>query len=327
MKSLRILRIDGAERRWVEDLVTEEVPLRLIAGPRRLATLLCSPADLEDLVRGFFYTNGLIERSDQIRGVVVNRASWSAFVELAPEIDPETLRLSGVIGTGCGGVLSEDTLSEDTLSEDTLSEDTLSEDTLSEDTRRADALGEDTRRADALGEDTRRRGAPGEAAALSGVTADRSGVRFDPSRLSAAGLSALMREALRASEVHRRTGGVHMAALADASGLLLLREDIGRHNAVDKVIGAHLAAGGSFAGKVLLASGRLSSELLAKALRCGVPVLISRSAPTDRSIALARRSGLTLIGFARGQRLNVYSAPERVRHEAEVRETEGHEGP
>jgi FdhD protein len=242
MKSLRILRIDGTHREWVEDLVTEEVPLRLLAGARRLATLLCSPADLEDLVRGFFYTNGFIARAGDLRKILINRATWSAFVELAPEIDPEALRLSGVVGSGCGALVPEG----------------------------------------------------------------------EPGWLSAEKLSAFMHEALRASEVHRRTGGVHMAALADASGLLLLREDIGRHNAVDKVIGAHLAAGGSFAEKALLASGRVSSELLLKALRCGVPVLVSRSAPTDRSIALARQGGLTLIGFARGGRLNVYSAHERL---------------
>jgi len=272
VKSLRILRVDGAAAQWIEDLVTEEIPLRLLAGSRRLATLLCSPADLEDLVRGFFFTNGLVERGDQVLRVVINRATWSAFVELAPEIDPETLRLSGVVGTACGAVYAED-------------------------------------------------GTSGAEDGTSGAEDGTSGAEDSPGAAAAPGrrgwltlesLSRLMEEALRASEVHRKTGGVHMAALADASGLLLLREDIGRHNAVDKVIGAHLGAGGLFADKVLLASGRLSSELLGKALRCGVPVLASRSAPTDRSVALARRAGLTLVGFARGRRFNVYSAPERL---------------
>ncbi|MBN1838061.1 MAG: formate dehydrogenase accessory sulfurtransferase FdhD [Spirochaetales bacterium] len=275
MKSLRILRVEGPAREWLDDLVTEEIPLRLLAGPRRLATLLCSPADLEDLVRGFFFTNGLIERGEQIRRVVVNRAGWSAFVELAPEIDPEGLRLPGVVGTACGALYAEDAGSP-----------------------AGDTAGAaEAAQAPAAGDPTfeNRLPTPGQ-----------------PGWLTPGSLSDLMQEALRASEVHRRTGGVHMAALADASGLLFLREDIGRHNAVDKVIGAQLSAGGDFADKALLASGRLSSELLGKALRCGVPVLASRSAPTDRSVALARRSNLTLVGFARGRRLNVYSAPERL---------------
>jgi FdhD protein len=288
VKSLKILRIDGGTREWVEDLVTEEVPLRLLVGPRRLATLLCSPAELEDLVRGFFYTAGFIERGEDIRKLVVNRATWSAFVELAPHIDPDRLRLPGVIGTGCGAVLSEDGAGGE------------SGDTAGGANRRTEGQAHgQTAGGRALGE-------PGK------VLADGPSEPPPADWMTPERISAFMHEALQVSEVHRRTGGVHMAALADASGLLFLREDIGRHNAVDKVVGANLAASGSFGDKVLLASGRLSSELLAKALRCGVPVLVSRSAPTDRSIALARERGLTLIGFARGRRMNVYSAPKRL---------------
>ena len=99
MRSLKIVRILGSERENREDLITEEISLRLLAEHRRIAVLMCSPGDLEDLVRGFFYTNGFIQAADQIRRIVINRATWSAFIELAPEIDPEALRLSGVIGS------------------------------------------------------------------------------------------------------------------------------------------------------------------------------------------------------------------------------------
>ena len=288
MKSLKILRIDGGKQEWVDDLVTEEVPLRLLVGPRRLATLLCSPADLEDLVRGFLYTAGFIERGEDIRSLAINRATWSAFVELAPHIDPEGLRLPGVVGSGCGAILPEDGAGGDG----------------------GDTVGG----TDSAGDGELAAGAGG---GCLGAEEEKNGVAGpagpQPSNwMTPEHVSAIMHEALQASEVHRRTGGVHMAALADASGVIYLREDIGRHNAVDKVIGAHLAASGFFGDKVLLASGRLSSELLTKALRCGVPVLVSRGAPTDRSIALARQRGLTLIGFARGRRMNVYAAPERL---------------
>jgi FdhD protein len=121
-----------------------------------------------------------------------------------------------------------------------------------------------------------------------------------------------MQELDRRSELHRRTGGVHAAALASPSGILVFREDIGRHNAVDKAVGAWLGREGGFADKILLCSGRLSSEILSKALRCRIPVLVSRSAPTDRGVALARRFNLTLVGFARGRRLNIYSGAERI---------------
>jgi FdhD protein len=121
-----------------------------------------------------------------------------------------------------------------------------------------------------------------------------------------------MAEFRRRSELHRQTGGVHAAALADRNGLLVFREDIGRHNAVDKVIGAYLLAGNCFEDKLLLSSGRLSSEILHKAAACSVPILVSRSAPTDRCVALARERSITLIGFARGRRMNIYSRGERI---------------
>jgi FdhD protein len=134
----------------------------------------------------------------------------------------------------------------------------------------------------------------------------------DGFRVSAARIGELMHVLARLSEVHRRTGGVHGAALADEEGIRVFREDIGRHNAVDKVIGRRLAEGGGFQRCLLLTSGRVSSEVLAKAVRCRVPVLVSRTAPTDRSVEEARRQNLTLAGFARGERMNLYAAPERV---------------
>ena len=130
--------------------------------------------------------------------------------------------------------------------------------------------------------------------------------------VSPAQVCALMRELNRLSDLYRETGGVHNSALADGEKILVFRDDIGRHNAVDKIRGACFLEGIPLDDKILITTGRMSSEIVVKVAKMGVPILISRSAPTSLALELAERVGLTLIGYVRGDKLTVYTGSERV---------------
>ncbi|MFH1996876.1 MAG: formate dehydrogenase accessory sulfurtransferase FdhD [Candidatus Omnitrophota bacterium] len=125
-------------------------------------------------------------------------------------------------------------------------------------------------------------------------------------------LSALMKEFLKRSVEFKKTGCEHSAALADESGVIIYKEDIGRHNAVDKVIGEAVMKRVRMADRIVFVSGRVSSEIVLKVKKSGCPFLVSRSAPTDQAVKFARDFRLTLIGFARGERMNIYSENGRV---------------
>jgi len=115
----------------------------------------------------------------------------------------------------------------------------------------------------------------------------------------------------------RQTGGVHACALAEPERILFLAEDVGRHNAFDKVVGLAALDGVGRSDKLAITTGRLSAEIVSKAVACGVPLLASRSAVTGLAIDLAKRFGLTLVGFLRGKRMNVYTGYQRVTEEGE----------
>ena len=122
-------------------------------------------------------------------------------------------------------------------------------------------------------------------------------------------------ERLRAGQTtFETTGGLHAAALFSPEGQMLgLREDVGRHNAVDKLVGMRALAGaGGLSGAVLMVSGRASFEIIQKGAMAGAPVVCAVSAPSSLAVDAARRLGMTLVGFLRGESFNIYTHPERI---------------
>jgi len=131
--------------------------------------------------------------------------------------------------------------------------------------------------------------------------------------IEAATLSAATTAFVRRSRLFKTTGGVHAAAIASGNQIIAFAEDVGRHNAFDKVVGACYRQGIDLVDKIALATGRLSRELVAKAIPVSLPLVASRSAPTSAAAELADEANLTLVGFVRAGRMNIYTHPWRVR--------------
>jgi FdhD protein len=271
------IRKIGGEAGETADAVAVEHYLTVELGGRGVATLACTPSDLEELAAGFLVGQGLVPV-----GATPEAVGYSCRLSPDRRVAGVTTGASGAppgepgpadgcwdkfIGSGCGAGLVHD---QDRL---------LLE--------------------------------------IPPVTWEGA---LPAGRLT--GLAA----ALQTSPLFRLTGGTHSALAATVApgggspagppaGLIVHREDIGRHNAVDKVVG-HLWLTGRLGGGsgpfILVTSGRLSSDIVLKAARAGFPVAVSHGAPTVMAVEMARRLGLTLVGFARGWRMNVYTGGERV---------------
>lgn len=122
----------------------------------------------------------------------------------------------------------------------------------------------------------------------------------------------LVEKLFESQELYRDTGGVHTSALSDGDNIVLATDDIGRHNTLDKIAGLCLMKNIWPETRILITTGRISSEMLQKAAQLGAPILVSRTSPSSLSIEMAERYGITLIGYARKHRFNVYSNHQRI---------------
>lgn len=130
--------------------------------------------------------------------------------------------------------------------------------------------------------------------------------------LNAEAVAGLIGQLFESQQLYRSSGGVHTSALSDGKQIYVVAEDIGRHNTLDKIAGRVLLEKISLSQRVILTTGRISSEMLQKSARMAASVVISRTSPSSLSIELAEQLGITLVGYARRNRFNVYSHPERI---------------
>ncbi|HUV27637.1 MAG TPA: formate dehydrogenase accessory sulfurtransferase FdhD [Anaerolineales bacterium] len=122
----------------------------------------------------------------------------------------------------------------------------------------------------------------------------------------------LVERLFESQDLYKKTGGVHTSILTDGDQIIISAEDVGRHNSLDKIAGLYLFGNEIFTKKILLSTGRISSDMLQKSARIGAAIVISRTSPTSLSVELAEKWGITLIGYARRDRFNLYTHPDRI---------------
>ena len=273
----RVLRIrDGAAGHRADTLVAEE-PLEIRLNGRPLAITMRTPGDDFALATGFLVSEGVLAAADDVASVVYCAGATTGAPGDGPRGGANTYNVVDV-ALSPGVPVPDISLERNVYTSSSC-------------------------------------GLCGKASLDAVRTATRM-PRADPDRprLTPELLSALPDRLRAAQAVFDRTGGLHAAALFTGEGELVdVREDVGRHNAVDKLVGRALREGQlPLADRILMVSGRASFELAQKAVMAGIPVLAAVSAPSSLAVDLAVESGLTLVGFLRGTSMNVYAGESRI---------------
>jgi FdhD protein len=272
LATVHVWRVTGDKPTETTDLLAVEEPLEIRlgcdAGRRRVhrsvSITMRTPGHDAELAVGFLFTEGVIQRPEQVVGVHASESDEAIRVDLSPQVAVDLSRFERHFysSSSCGvcGKVS-----------------------------------------------------------LQAIRVSTRNPLFTGRPIVDAAIINRLPVALRSAQaVFERTGGLHAAGLFDARGdLLCLREDIGRHNAVDKVVGAQFLAGQiPLTECVLAVSGRASFELVQKAVMAGIPILAAVGAPSSLAVSVAREQGMTVLGFVRDGRFNVYTGAERIRQTA-----------
>lgn len=252
-----VLKIDNGEKTSCEELLVCEYPMTIFLNNKKIATLLCSPENLEELAIGFLRTENLIDSIKDITSLKLDRNKGAAYIETnLKEINTKNFQ-SKKIRFQNNNVLVEENIE-----------------------KFLDSL------------------------CCNPVESELT-IEIDK-------IFEFMKENLNYSETFKNTGGVHSIALSDREKILVICEDVARHNAMDKTIGYALKNEISLKDKIMILSGRVSLEMILKAARMEIPIIISKSAPTTLSVSLANKLNITLVGFVRKNKMNIYSNDQRV---------------
>ncbi|MCL4516446.1 MAG: formate dehydrogenase accessory sulfurtransferase FdhD [Firmicutes bacterium] len=282
MVSRRIVKVREGAVSEEEDLLIEETPATLELNGREFLTFLCTPEHLDELAVGFLYSEGIIKTAGDVTLL---------------RVDPKRLVVS--VETRSSSIMGERLYGKRTLTS---------------------GCGRGTvfyQASDALQTRPNTWGGQVDAGAIFALmrTWQRKDRKTELFATTGAAHSAALWQVAPAEPIAGLIIGKRPGQEPPQPELLVLREDIGRHNAVDKVIGRALLEGWPMADKLLATTGRVSSEIVVKAAKGGVAFLVSRSAPTNLGVDFADKLGITLIGFVRGRKMNIYTHAGRVRYQ------------
>lgn len=251
-----VLKFAAGGHVWEDDEIVTEYPLTIFLDDEEFATIVCTPADLEEMVIGFLAAEGAIKSYAEIKQLSIDEAQGFAYVDLHQK-----------------SMLSQSFYSK----------------------RRITSCCGKSRQSFYFFSDAR------TAKPVEGT------ITVTPEQCM-----RLMNELQSSSLIHRQTGGVHNAALCTPDEVILQYSDIGRHNALDKIYGECLRKNISTEDKILVFSGRISSEVLLKAAKIGASIILSKSAPTELALNLAEELQITAVGFIRNDKMNVYTNTQRI---------------
>ncbi len=311
--SVRVLRFRDGQSAEATDTVVREQTLALVVGGHPLLRFQCLPVGVEDLALGLLVTSGLLRPRDPVPAIEYRPDRNEIHVALdLPEGVVAELKASMTLGSGCGSALSPNR--EFDPFECSRKIDTSFHTTPNAISR---AMHELMTRSEIF-RDTGAVHSAGIAVA-SEASNDECRMTNDESMTNAkcrmpkeAGAASAERMPESEKVPHSSLGIDSSFVIRHSSFILSFAEDIGRHNAFDKAVGACRRQGIELYDKIGLVTGRLSLELIAKAVPASLPVIVSRGAPTDAAVRLAHQANLTLVGFARAGRMNVYAAPWRI---------------
>jgi FdhD protein len=280
IQQLPYIEWDGTNASQVTRPVIAETPWVLYLNGREVLTFMCSPTKLHCLAIGFLYSEGLISSIEDIWQIKVFLDEHRVYMFFPEANLDEELHMSTC--AEAGGSITVHLKHQPQFPE-----------------RRVLTSG-----------------------CGGGITFDDLSGNFTPIEsdlcIEVQQLSKLMRELNYQANLYRQSRGVHTSALSDGERLLVLAEDVGRHNTLDKIRGEALLQGLSTEGCLLLTSGRISSEMITKARKMEVPLVVSRTSPTATSVQLARRWNMTLVGYARAPQLRIYTGAERILRDSQA---------